>query len=315
MPLFQKETVSFDTIFQDYPIDAAWEHIVSIGTNRPDDHCLLSNGYNVEAKIIWMETLRQFALEHGDDLSVLESYTDFREYAGERRPDPSRDQWLWLYSQIREFHQRCDGLRDQNRYARIDVVPLIKMFVNIMARRDAFLPFFAFVPDKAVWDKYHALTTPGQPQKITYPFPYPNLEAAINADAPAKVAIFKFMCGDVTDEEIFERAVDLEKGAVVASMLKNATFDRILEILLDAYTNWEDPTPLFEHILPQWENEIAAWRDPWGNSFFWYLCRRPKFSMDIVRYLPPKILATIETENLYGISPKDLWAFYRLPQD
>ena len=143
------------------------------------------------------------------------------------------------------------------------------------------------------------------------PIPYQGLEAAIQEDAPAKVAITKSMCRNVTDEKILARAAALKKGAVVASMLGSLPIDRIIEILIDAHANWENPAPLFEHLLPHHEDEIAAWHDPWGNGFFWYLYRRPFLSRSIIEGLPPKVLATFETKNRYEISPEDLWTYFR----
>ena len=109
------------------------------------------------------------------------------------------------------------------------------------------------------------------------------------------VAITKMMCRHVTDEEILNRAMALGKGAVVASMLGTPSIDRIIEILIEAHASWENPATIFERLFPQHEDEIAAWRDPWGNSFFWYLYRRPVLSQTIIEGLPPKILATFET--------------------
>jgi len=57
-------------------------------------------------------------------------------------------------------------------------------------------------------------------------------------------------------------------------------------------------------------DEIAAWRDPWGNGFFWYLYRRPDLSQSLIEQLPKPILATFEMKNRYGISPADTWPDY-----
>ena len=279
-------------------IEDAWTRIVSAGKKRPCAPCLLPYGSWIsygEAEIIWLERFRQCALEHCGNLSILKPYVDFQEYVKDARPDPTHSEWIWLYSQIAE-HAYDDLFRD---------------LVQIMACRNALLPFLESIPDKELLNAYHRIKSPWLSTHPIPAIPYQGLEAAIQEDAPNKVAITKMMCRNVTDEEILNRAIALGKGAVVASMLGSSPIDRIIEIMIDAHANWENPAPLFERLLPQYEDGIAAWRDSWSNGFFWYLYRRPVLSMDIIRGLPPKILATFETKNIYGISPEDLWSYYR----
>lgn len=279
-------------------IEDAWKRIVSDGKKRPRAPCLLPYGCWIsygEAEIIWLERFRQCALEHCGNLSILKSYVDFQEYVKDARPDPTHSEWIWLYSQIAE-HAYDDLFRD---------------LVQIMACRNALLPFLESIPDKELSNAYHRIKSPWLSTHPIPTIPYQWLEAAIQEDAPNKVAITKMMCRNVTDEEILNRAIALGKGAVVASLLGNTSIKRIIEILIEAHASWEKPTPLFERLLPQFEDEIAAWRDPWGNGFFWYLYRRPVLSMDIITILPPKILDTFETKNRYGISPEDLWTYFR----
>ena len=290
MPLF-----SAQQLYSPISTEDAWNHIVAVGNKLPHDNLLLPP-YELEEeeKIVWLEKLRHVALGRAKDLSLLEPYKDFQEYALERRPDPTRGEWLWLYSQIGERHDNLS----------------IQEIVEIMMNRDAFLPFFDSVPDRNLWEWFHERPNLDETADEST-IPYQGLEAAIQEDAPAKVAITKMMCRHVTDEEILNRAMALGKGAVVASMLGTPSIDRLVEILIEAHASWENPVSLFDCLLPQHEDEIAAWRDPWGNGFFWYLYRRPVLSMDIIRGLPPKVLATFETKNRYGISPKDLWNDYR----
>lgn len=289
MPLFSRkmlrETISFET---------ALDQVLSAGEKRPFDNRLLPKEIQGIERVIWLEALKHAALKHDGDFANLEAYTDFRWHSQKHRPDPTRGEWLWLYSQIGEHHHNL----------------LLCDLFEIMVYRDAFLPFFDSIPDKDLWDKFSGWLPQGMWTKESAAIPYQGLEAAILEDAPAKVTITKMMCRHITDKEILNRAVTLEKGSVVAAMIKNAPIDQVLEILINAHTNWENPASLFERVLPQRVDEIAAWRDPWCNGFFWYLYRRPEPSMDIIRSLPPKILSTFETENRYGISPKDLWSDY-----
>ena len=290
MPLF-----SMETLFAPISMLDAWEYVVSVGNRRPKDNCLVPEECDESDKIIWLERIRQFALEHGGNLSVLEPYVDFRSYAWERRPDPTWDQWIWLYQQIGAYR----GTHS------------MRVVIPIMACRDALLPFLASVPNKDIEDDYKEFFSMEQPEWSDTPFPYPNLEEAFQRDASAEVELLQIMCHGVSKEAILNRAIKMKKGSVVATMLKNAPIDKVIKILIGIHANWQDPASSFDHILPQREDEIAAWRDPWGNGFFWYLYRRPVLSLDIIRGLPPKVLATFETKNRYGISPKDLWNDYR----
>ena len=256
------------------------------------------NENNEDEIIIWLERFRQYALKHSCNLAILEQYEDYRKYVHKRRCNPSRGEFLWLYTRIIERSPDATGFQEA---------------VRIMAGRDALLPFLESIPDKDYYDQYQRIKSPWGATEPTSaaPIPYHGLETAIQEDAPAKVMITKNMCRDVTDAAILNRAIALEKGAVVASMLMDATLDRIVEILKDAHTNWKNPASLFEHHSPQQEDEIASWRDSLGNGFFWYLYRRQSLSLDIIKSLPPKIIATFEEKNRYGISPKDLWSFFR----
>lgn len=293
MSVFSPETFRTPITIED-----AWKCIVSDGKKRQRAPCLLPSDYWIsydEAEIIWLERFRQYAMKHRGNLSILKSYADFKEYARNARPDPTRGEWIWLYSQIAKHAG--------------DV--LFRDLVQTMACRDALLPFLESIPDKELSNAYHRIKSPWLSTHPIPAIPYQGLEAAIQEDAPYKVAITKMLCRHVTDEEILNRAITLGKGAVVASMLGSSPIDRIIEIMIDAHANWENPAPLFERLLPHHEDEIAAWRDPWGNGFFWYLYRRPVLSRTIIEGLPPKILATFKTKNRYEISPEDLWTYFR----
>ena len=289
MPLF-----SMATLIAPISISDAWEHIVAIGDLRPRDKRLLPEECNESEKIIWLERLRLFAVEHGGDLTILDPYKDYQGYALSRRPDPTWDQWIWLYQQIGERHRKI-SLQDA---------------IQIMACRDALLPFLETIPDKNLWDEYALMLSPEQYDESDTPFPYPNLEASFQADAPGQVELLQMMCRDVTDEAILNRAVAQGKTAIVEFKLKTAPLEQKIQILTAAHASWEDPAPLFRRFLPMFKDEIAAWRDPWGNGFFWYLYRRPVLSRSLIEHLPKPILATFGTKNRYGISPADVWKDY-----
>ena len=290
MPLFSIETLNGPSSVPD-----AWERIVSVGEHRPRDKRLLPEELDETEKIVWLERLRQFALDHNGDLVFLETYKDFQDYALSRRPDPKWDQWIWLYQQIGERHRKI-SLQDA---------------IQIMACRDALLPFLESVPDIIFWNRYTSMLSPEQYEESDTPFPYPNLEAAFQADAPGQVELLQMMCRDVSNEAILNRAVAERKTAIVEFKLNTAPIEQKIQILIASHTSWEDPAPLFRRFLPLFKDEIAAWRDPWGNGFFWYLYRRPVLSRSLIEHLPKPILATFGTKNRYGISPSDLWNDYR----
>ena len=286
MPLFSMETLIAPISMPD-----AWEGIVAAGNLRPKDNRLLPEECDEPEKIIWLERLRLFAVEHGGDLSILEPYKDFQGYALSRRPDPKWDQWVWLYQQIGARHRK-KTLRD---------------VVQIMAGRDALLPFLETIPNIVLWDEYKSMLSPEQYKESDTPFPYPNLEAAFQADAPEQMELLQMLCRDVSNEVILNRAVAEEKTAIVEFKIKTAPLEQKIQILTAAHASWEDPAPLFRRFLPMFKDEIAAWRDPWGNGFFWYLYRRPDLSRSLIEHLPKKVLETFGTKNRYGISPADIW--------
>lgn len=158
MPLFSMETLN-----RAASIKGAWDYIVSAGNRFPRDKCLLPDNIDINEKIVRLEMLRQYAMEHGGNLSILAPYKDFRKCALERRPDPTWDQWIWLYQQIGERHHNSSKHN----------------VIQIMACRNALFPFLASVPDKDLWDKFKPMLSPRQIEKEPdTPFTYPDLEAA-----------------------------------------------------------------------------------------------------------------------------------------
>ena len=157
--------------------------------------------------------------------------------------------------------------------------------------------------------------SPEQCEESDTQFPYPDLEAAFQADAPSQVELLQMICRDVSNEAILNRAVAEEKTAIVEFKLKTVPIEQKIQMLTAAHASWDDPAPLFRRFLPMFKDEIAAWRDPWGNGFFWYLYRRPDLSRSLIEHLPKKVLETFGTKNRYGISPSDLWNDYRPHQE
>ena len=157
-----------------------------------------------------------------------------------------------------------------------------------MACRDALLPFLETIPDFDLRDEYTLLLSPEQYKTSDIPFPYPNLEAAFQADAPGQVELLQMMCRDVSNEAILNRAVAQRKTAIVEFKLKTAPIEQKIEILMAVQASWEDPASLFRRFLPMFKDEIAAWRDPWGNGFFWYLYRCPDLSQTLIEHLPKR---------------------------
>jgi len=269
------------------PVDQAWDAVAN-GASVPKDHLLTPERIDRDMQIVWLEKLRQFALAQAGDLTLLEPFEDFRELVGERRPEPTLDQWLWLYTQV--------GARRWNQNKTDSI--------GIMAGRDALLPFLASIPDKKLWDQ-HADKKTGNT-----PLPYQGLEDANVADAPAQLTIFRMMCRGASDDDVLNRAIHLQKIVIIRSMFKTLPPTRKVETLIAAHTEWEDPAELFQ-LLTEYESEIATWRDPWGNGFFWYLYRRPVLEKKIIHSLPKKIMETFVVKNIYGFAPEDLWIYYR----
>ena len=108
-----------------------WEDLkdaVLSGIIPDHDGNLLPEDTPLADKIILLELARKIAIASGLDLSALETRKDFAEWVADRRPDPTRDQWLWLYRNIGARH------------------PLLTVdeVVGIMARRESKHPACRF---------------------------------------------------------------------------------------------------------------------------------------------------------------------------
>ena len=246
-------------------------------------------------QIILLELAREAAISDGMALAELQERHDFAEWVGDRRPDPSRDQWLWVYHNIGVRHPKLD----------VDKV------VGIMAGRDALLPFLRSAPDLRFvecYEKFVCEKTDDDAAEL----PYPQLEEAIKSDIPAKLDIFRIMCRNVADEELLTRAVYLKKPAVVCALLKKMSPEQAIPMLIKKLRHWKDPEKLIIKAVESFGADLAAWRDDFGNGFFWYLYARDQpVSKARIDALPDEVIATWEQPNRYGITAYDLWKYYR----
>ena len=246
-------------------------------------------------RIILQELARETALVNGIDLHGLETRKDFAEWVGDRRPDPTREQWLWLYRNI--------GVRH----------PILSVdeAVGMMAGRDALLPFLRSAPDLrfvAAYEKFFEVETTADSVEL----PYASLEEAIRNDVPAKLDILRIMCRNITNEQLLARASVLEKPAVVCSLLKKQPPEQRVPALIKILRRWNKPEELLSLAVNAFGPEIASWRDEYGNGFFWYLyARNQPVSELMVEALSDEIIATWEMPNRYGIAPADIWKWYR----
>ena len=144
------------------------------------------------------------------------------------------------------------------------------------------------------------------------PLPYPNLEKAVNNDAPLKVNIYRLMCRNITDEQNLNRAVCLQKPAVVISLLKKLPSNMKVHKRIKVLCGWTTPGILLNQAIQEFRNELNSWKDEYGNSFFWFLYSLPNpVSKNMVDLLPEELLCVFDQPNCYRISPEDLWLYYR----
>ena len=267
----------------------------------PDhDGSLLPGDIPLADKIILLELARETAIASGLDLANLENRKDFAEWVGERRPDPTRDEWLWLYSKIGVRHPILS----------VDEV------VGIMAGRNALLPFLRSAPDLRLVECYEKFFEEDGEDEPIDELPYPQLEEAVKNDVPAKLEIYRIMCRTVTDEQILNRAVSLEKPAVTSSILKKLSPDQKIPQLIKALRDWNKPEELLVKAVESFGPEIASWHDDYGNGFFWYLyARNQPVSKAMIDALPDEVVAPWEEPNRFGIAASDLWLYYRKTPD
>ena len=285
---------------------ATWDKLqkaVLSGVLPDHDGNLLPSGLSDADRIILLEMARETAITHGIPLAVLESRRDFADWVGERRPDPTRDQWLWLYRKI--------GVRRPNLSA--DAV------VGIMAGRDALLPFLRTAPDLRLVECYEKFFEDEEEDEVVeegekdpHELPYPLLENAIVNDDPAKLTIFRAICRDVSAEQMLARAMSLEKPAVTCQLLQSMPSEQCVPELTRALRRWGRPEELLRRAAESFGGELASWHDTCGNGFFWYLymCRQP-VSEAMIAAMPEEVIATWTQPNRYGIAPADLWRYYR----
>ena len=269
---------------------------VQSGLFAQQDGLILPETFSIADKVILLELTRKMALENAVDCSALQRYSDFAEWVYLRRPDPTRDQWIWLFQNIGARHPNLS----------VDEV------CGIMAGRDSFLPFMTFAPDLRLLECYKKFIENTAEDDGASSLPYPNLEEAINNDAPIKVNIYRLLCRNVTDEQILNRAVFLQKSSIVCSLLKNLSLDQRLTSLIDLLRYWKSPEELLKTAVKEFSNDLASWTDEYGNGFFWYLYSLPvPVSQEMIDILPDEIFTSFEQPNCYGIAPSELWLYYR----
>ena len=264
---------------------------------------LLPDDLSDADRIILLEMARDTSVTHGIPLTALAGRQDFAEWVGERRPDTTVDQWLWLYRKI--------GVRRPN--LSVDEI------VGIMAGRDALLPFLRTAPDLRLVECYEKFLEDDvedeaveEGEEDPNELPYPLLEDAVRNDDPAKLTIFLAICRAVSVEQILPRAVSLEKPAVTCKLLESLPSEQHVPGLVRALRRWGRPEELLRRAVESFEDELAAWHDDYGNGFFWYLyARNQPVSEAMIDALPEKVITTWEHPNRYGIAPADLWRYYR----
>ena len=265
----------------------------------PDyDGNLLPEDTPLVDKIILLELARETAIDNGLSLAALESRKDFAEWVADRRPDPTREQWMWLYRNIGPRHQDVNA----------DTI------LGIMAGRDALLPFLRSAPDSCLVECYEKFFEGDEENVVIGKLPYPQLEDAIKEDSSAKLGILRIMNRNVTDEDLMLRAVELEKPAVVCSLLKSLSPERQLPKLIKILRHWSKREELLAKVVESFGDDLlASWHDEYGNGFFWYLyAHENPVSPAMIQALPDAVIAaTFERPNRYRIAPSDLWRFYR----
>lgn len=270
--------------------------LVQSGLFAQKDGLILPETFSTADKVILLELTRKIAIENAVDCSALQGYSDFAEWVYPRRPDPTRDQWLWLLQNISQKHGTLS----------------VDEACGIMAGRDALLPFMTFAPNPHLQMCYEKFFEKQAEDDGSSSLPYPNLEEAIINDAPAKVNIYRLMCRNITDEQILNRAICLQKQAVVISLLKKLPSDMKVHKLIKVLCGWTTPEILLNQAIQEFSNDLNSWEDKYGNSFFWYLYSLPNLvSKNMVDLLPEELLCVFDQPNCYGISPEDLWLYYR----
>ncbi len=244
-----------------------------------------------DERILCFELIRRHPKFDPEWEENLKRFKDVAEIIALRRPSPTRDQWLWLYANIGFRHPRllpCD-------------------VCLYLVGRTELLPFFRTAPDKRLRELLARFS--GVNSNKTQPFPYPQLEQALADDQPQQVLFQSIMCR-VNPVEVLQRALDLQKSQTAACFLGKISPEECIQGIISALETWKDPVPILKAVNQENPDLLRHWRDPWGNSLFWYLYYQEPVQKETACWLADAEVP-FETANCWGISPADLWHYYR----
>ncbi len=263
------------------------------GAGQSDDGLLLPPSMTTGEKIVLCEWIRR----HEDfDLAwegALSRFDDFAEIVCNRRPDPTFDEWLWLYANLGHRHPNLSP----------------EDACQLMAGRNALWPFLQTVPDHRIRQIVELHDEAMAKTKGTDPIPYPNLEEAIQSDSPGKVMLYRSIC-HADPPSVLARAMTLEKTNTVSDLLHGVSETEKARCLIRCMEHWQEPLPLLKSFAIKNADFMHLWRDSWGNSLFWYVYFREPIQRECAEFLFG-LGIPVEEKNGYGISAMDLWKYYR----
>ena len=262
------------------------------GGGQSDDGLLLPKELPMEDKIVIIELIRRQESVNSAWEDSLMRFHDFAEIVCQHRPNPTFDQWIWLY---------------RNLGCRHPYLPVSDACL-IMAGREALWGFLNTVPDQRVRQRLKHYTDAAEPL-AAQPLPHPLLEDAVQNDQPTKVKNFQTICHAET-EPILKRALSLEKTQTVAVLLEEIPLPKRFRILIHCMEKWKEPMPLLKLFAEKDSDSMRNWRDPWGNSLFWYVYLREPIHRECAEFLF-EVGILVKEKNIYGISAWDIWKYYR----
>lgn len=177
-----------------------------------------------------------------------------------------------------------------------------------MAGRNALWPFLQTVPDHRIRQIVELHDEDITKTKGTDPIPYPDLEAAIQTDSPEKVTPYRSIYAD--SPSVLARAMSLEKTNIVLELLSGVSETEKAKCLIRCMEHWQEPLTLLKLFAMKNTDFMRLWRDSWGNSLFWYVYFREPILRECAEFLF-ELGIPVEEKNVLGISPMDLWKYYR----